>query len=112
MSCRDPLYFHKILIFKIIRNVSYQTLKEECRKHVILLIQKADINYSLTDLQIPKSLQQYLMFAGDNSENNSQISELTFWSAHIPKSKEFLTRLNGLIFNIPSNYEINSRTNL
>ena len=51
ISCKDPLYFHETLIFKIIRNVSTQlTLNEECRKHVRLLMRKADINYTLINL--------------------------------------------------------------
>ena len=113
ICCKDPSYFHKTLIFKIIRNVStHLTLKEECRKHVRLLMRKADINYTLIELQLPKCLKQYLMFAEDNSENNSQISELTFWSGRIPKSKELLSLLNGPIFNIPSNYKINCSTSL
>ena len=56
MNCRDPLYFHKILIFKIIRNVSVPlTLKEQCRKHIRLLMRKRNINYTLWSLQLPKS---------------------------------------------------------
>jgi len=51
ISCKDPLYFHNTLIFKIICNVSIRlTLKEECRKRIRLLMRKANINYSLNNL--------------------------------------------------------------
>ena len=47
------------------------------------------------------------MFVEDNSENHIQISQLTFWSSRIPRSKEFLTIVSGPILNILSNYKIN-----
>ena len=113
MNCKDPLFFHKILIFKVIHNVSgLLTLKEQCRRHVRLLMRKRNINYTLWSLQIPKNLQKYLMFAEDNSENKGQISELTFWSAPIPRSKDFLTYIGGPIFNVQNNFDINCGTKL
>ena len=52
------------------------------------------------------------MFTEDNSENKGQISELTFWSAHIPRSKDFLTYIGGPIFNVQNNFDINCGTKL
>ena len=75
-------------------------------------MRKANMNYTLWSLQLPKGLQKYLMFAEDNSENNSQISELTFVSAHIPKAKDFLPYRDVPIFNMPGNFGINCGTKL
>ena len=88
------------------------TLKEQCRMHVRLLMRKRNINYTLWSLQIPKNLQKYLMFAEDNSENKDELSELTFWSAPIPRSKDFLTYIGGPIFNVQNNFDINCGTKL
>jgi len=61
INYKNPLYFHKRLIFKIVRNVLNQpTLKEQCRKHICLFMQKVNINHALNNLRLPKYLQRYL----------------------------------------------------
>jgi len=107
INCRNPLCFHKQLIFKKVRiTPNNPSLKELCRKNIRLVMGKTVIHYTLANLTLPETLKRYLIHIEDIHGNSSQEYRLTFMTRHLLKSEINQTSGQGPILSIPNDHEL------